>query len=167
MKLGIEIELTDAGRKEKVVSEVVLEDDRDRVLASLFEDESIDMIIEDRHTHALETLYSGLKILEKKDNLLWSVRYLSSAHLNIFQVLLHMKDSSDDSGSGSGSRGGGRNGREKRSRKEIVKAEVNDSDTAAKIEKHLKLAHSYNSLLQGPLCPDTVNTKNLLTLHGF
>ena len=161
MKLGIEIELVDTGRKEKVV----LEDDRDRVLASLFEDESIDMIIEDRHTHALETLYSGLKILEKKDNLLWSVRYLSSAHLNIFQVLLHMKVSSDDSGSGSG--GGGRKGREKRSRKEIVKAEVNVSDTAARIEKHLKLAHSYNSLLQGPLCPETVNTKNLLTLHGF
>jgi hypothetical protein len=151
------------GRKEEVVSEVVSEDDCDRVLASRFEDESIDMIIEDRHTHALETLYSGLKILEKKENLSWSVRYLSSAHLNIYQILMHLKDSSEDSGNGSGVR----KGREKRSRKEIIRAEVNDSDTVVKIEKHLKLAHFYNFLLQGPLCPETVNTRNLLTQHGF
>jgi hypothetical protein len=144
------------------VSEVV-SDDGDRVLASRFEDESIDLVVADRHTQALDMLQSGLKILEKKENLSWSVRYLSSAHLNIFQVLKHVKDGSDDSGIGNGAR----KGREKRSRKEAIRAEVNDSDIIVKIEKHLKLAHFYNFLLQGPLCPETVNTKNLLTQHGF
>ena len=145
-----------------VASEAVLEDDRDRVLASLFEDESIDFILEGHHTRALDTLFSGLKILEKENNLPWSVRYLSSAHLNIFIILKHLKESSEDSAGY-----GVKKNREKRSRRDMVKAEVNDTDIMTKIEKHLKSAHSYNHLLQGPLCPETVNTKNLLTQNGF
>jgi hypothetical protein len=126
-------------------------DDNDRITAFTFEDSSIDLIIESNLNEALETLLNGLIILEKTENLVWSVRYLSSAHLSIYQLCCNLYENYDDNIDQN------KGGKRRRNNCDDKK-----NDILITIQKHIKLAHYYNVLLQGPLTPDSKNTNKLL-----
>lgn len=148
------------------------------MFASLFEDEGIDLIVAGQHSDALKVLLHGLSVLQKPCNIAWSIRYQAGAHLMVHQVLLHqLQHSSSNSGGYSDRRGntgtsrGCRSTMEKRSRSDKLKAEMEDAEreevAIALMRKHLQQAHLLNLQLQGPLCPETVNTDLLVRKYCF
>ena len=153
------------------------EDDEDRLFAACFEDESIDFIVAGQHSEALKVLHRGLSVLQKPCNVPWSIRYQAGAHLMVHQVLLHqLQDSSchDRKGNRStsiNSNRGGRSTLEKRSRRDKLEAEnaaaEEEEITIAFMRKHLHQAHLLNLQLQGPTCPETINTDLLVKKHCF
>ena len=155
------------------------EDDEDRLFAACFEDESIDFIVAGQHSEALKVLNRGLSVLQKPCNAAWSIRYQAGAHLMVHQVLLHqLQDSSCHDGISSdrkGNRGtsnnsGCRSTLEKRSRRDKLEAEnaaAEEEKTIALMRKHLHQAHLLNLQLQGPTCPETINTDLLVKKHRF
>jgi hypothetical protein len=130
-------------------------DDNDRIFAFKFEDKSIDLIIENNLNKALESLLSGLIILEKNENLVWSVRYLSSAHLSIYQLCCNLYENYDDIDENKGGKRRRNNGDDEK------------NDILIMIKKHIESAHYYNLTLQGLLTPDSINTAKLLKKHSF
>jgi hypothetical protein len=130
-------------------------DDNDRIFAFKFEDISIDLIIEKNLNKALEILLNGLINLEKIENLVWSVRYLSSAHLSIYQLCCNLYENYDNIDENKGGKRRRNNGDDKK------------NDVLIMIKKHIELAHYYNLLLQGPLTPDSINTTKLLKKCSF
>ena len=94
-------------------------DDDDRSYCSTFEDDSIDLVCQGNIPLALSTLYKGLTILEHEENLKWSVRYHSSAHLSIYQILqnIHENDENGENGeNGEGDEDDGSSRRRKRNK---------------------------------------------------
>lgn len=156
------------------------EDDEDRLFAACFEDESIDFIVAGQHSEALKVLRRGLSVLQKPCNAAWSIRYQAGAHLMVHQVLLHqLQDSSCHDGISSDRKGnrstgnnrGCRSTVEKRSRRDKLGAEnasaADEEIAVALMRKHLHQAHLLNLQLQGPTCPETINTDLLVKKHCF
>jgi hypothetical protein len=148
------------------------------VFASQFEDEGIDLIVSGQHSDALKVLLHGLSVLQKPCNIAWSIRYQAGAHLMVHQVLLHQLQHSSSNSDGYGDRRnntgtsrGCRSTLEKRSRSDKLKAEMEDAEreevAIALMRKHLQHAHLLNLQLQGPLCPETVNTELLVKRYCF
>ena len=144
-------------------------DDRDRLFAAEFEDQSIDHVIKGDLTAAFELLLEGLSVLEKKNNLLWSARYLSGVHLNLYQVLLQLiqdeEGNDNDNNNSKNKYSGGK--RNRNSKPKRYRDKLSIWYYSELMEKHLRSAHSLNLMLQGPLCPETLNTQNLIEQHGL
>ena len=95
----------------------------------------------------------------------------------VHQVLLHqLQHASSNSGYGdrrdnAGTSRGCRSTLEKRSRSDKLKAEMEDAEreevAIALMRKHLHQAHLLNLQLQGPLCPETINTELLVKKYCF
>ena len=148
------------------------------MFASCFEDEGIDLIVGGQRSDALKVLLHGLSVLQKPCNIAWSIRYQAGAHLMVHQVLLHelQQASSNDGGYGdrrgnTGTSRGCRSALEKRSRSDKLKAENGAAEREvveiALMRKHLQQAHLLNLQLEGPMCPETVNTELLVRKYCF
>ena len=136
-------------------------DDRDRLFAADFEDQSIELVIKGDLPAAFELLLEGLSVLEKKNNLLWSARYLSGVHLNVYQVLLQLIECEGDNNDSIG------RGKRSRNSKPRKRDKLTTMYYSKMMEQQLRSAHDFNLKLQGPLCPESVNTQNLMEEHNL
>ena len=168
------------GSKEDFMSD----DDVSRLSAATFEDESIDAVCGGHPDLALKGLINGIKILENEMYVHWSIRYIASAHLGVYQILNKMNDegycsgkkSCSGSGSGSGSYSASHSGSYSGSNNGSgigsgsvsgASGSGSDSDIHTQMKYHLSKAHMYNVRLQGTRTPDTVRTLALMKSHNF
>ena len=173
------------------------DDDVSRLYAATFEDKSIDYITQGSNQRALRVLVQGIAVLTKEENLIWSVRYVSSAHLGAYQILNQMNsdklincnndNNNNDNNNNSYNNNKNKKGKRDRSNNNIIanakiktnttsivsteyskRAENNiENSIITQMRYHLSEAHSGNIILQGPFSPDSLNTQKLMRKHSF
>lgn len=172
------------------IEKSTVDDDASRLHAATFEDESIAYITRGLNQRALRVLIQGIAVLTREENKYWSVRYLSSAHLSVYQILNQIiidKQSNEKSISYSGSRQNDNNSyhksnndsKRKRSQKSDIQiinemklkgingADDEKSSLVTQMRYHLTEAHSGNISLQGSSTPDSINTMSLMKKHNL
>jgi hypothetical protein len=164
--------ITDPTVNNKIEDEDLTDkDDYYREYSLSFEDSSIDSIIEGNTPKALLILYKGLAILEMEQNMKWSVRYLSSAHLSIYQILCKINNDYSNNNNNVHY-----NNDKTRNRNEDtiitndptkLSSELSLGSNEDKMRYHLERAHAFNIQVQGPHTPDSCSTKKLMKKHNF